>query len=166
MTEEYVSSGFYAAAVADPKVEVLSWQAVDGKGYFAADVKLRMPDGRRFEPDLILQIGDVVWLIEIKGRHSEALTDEAKLAELCGILGDAEVLRQVTVRSGYDVAGCSIATAVSYFNDDLAVDLAEPYDTATVGAPSGCYPGMKHVEWSAAEVELIDVPLSEVLAIL
>src|SRR3954469_9260746 len=104
MHEEYVSSGLYRAAAADPAIDVLSWQSVDGKGYFAADVKLRLPDKRRFEPDLVLLVhGEVLWLIEIKGRRSEAVADEAKLTELRAALGDRELLRQVSRRSGVQV---------------------------------------------------------------
>src|SRR4051812_1543942 len=118
MNEEYVSTGLYRAAAADPAIDVLSWQSVDGKGYFAADVKLRLPDQRRFEPDLVLRVAGCLWLVEAKGSHSEALSDEAKLAELVGVLGDREVLRQVEVRSGYPVRGSELALAVAFYGDD------------------------------------------------
>ena len=162
MNEEYVSGSLYRAAMADPAIEVLSWQSVDGKGYFAADIKLRLPDDRRVEPDLIIVVDGRLWLIEVKARHSEALADETKLAELLGLLGKDEILRQVRVRSGVDIPDMELVLAVAYYGDDVdssaegVSDLPEPGPT--------CVEGVVHVDWEALEPEVSAIGLSATLA--
>ncbi len=158
MNEEVVSAGLFRSGVADPEIEVLSWQSVDGKGYFAADIKLRLPDDRRAEPDLILLLDGQVWLIEVKGRHSEALSDEAKLADLLSALGDAEIARQVGLRSGTDVSGSEVVLAVAFAGDDL--------DESPVGEAQSevlCGDAVLHVDWEQLELAVLQAGLSSVL---
>lgn len=139
MTEEEVSVGLFAAATADEEIEVLSWQSIDGKNYFAFDIKLRLPTNERVEPDLILRT-DLLWLIEVKGLHSEALADETKLVRLLDSLGAEELLTQVYRRAGIlDGASIPVELSVAYGEDDLG------------GARHQCEPRVRHIDWALAE---------------
>lgn len=155
-----MSVAMYLAATDDATVDVLSWQSVNGKGYFAADVKLRLPDQRRFEPDLILRHAGVLWLIEVKGRHSEAIEDERKLAELLSALGTRAILRQVGARAGHDVSECALTLAVAYYGDDV-VAIA---DEGTVEAELGpCVPGIVHMDWDVLEPQVAEEGLGRTI---
>ncbi|HEU4904867.1 MAG TPA: hypothetical protein VFT19_01980 [Solirubrobacterales bacterium] len=155
MTEEQVSRALYEAAGGDPKVMILSWQGVDGKGYFASDIKLRLPDRHRIEPDLVLAADHRLWLVEIKGGHVEAVSDERKLAEAVVLLGEAEILRQVQARSGVDMENAELVIAVAYFGSDT--QSGEP------GHLAGCVEHVAHIDWRAAQGESSDLALSEFL---
>src|SRR5688500_18757380 len=108
MNEEQVSVGLFLAASEDPGITGLSWQSVDGKGYVAADVKFRLPDGQRVVPDLVVCDEAFVWLIEIKATHLAAISDEQKLVKLVTELGEAQVLSQLRRR----VSWATIPSAV------------------------------------------------------
>jgi hypothetical protein len=163
VNEEYVSGELYRAAVRDPAVRVVSWQSTDGKGYFAADVKLRLPDRRRLEPDLILDVAGRLWLIEVKTTHLEALEDEAKLEELVDVLGAPAVLRQIEVRSGHVLAGRELVLAVAFHRDEMP-EPSEPAEADAAALP--CLPHIVHIDWSVLEPEVADGALGETLAIL
>jgi hypothetical protein len=166
MTEEYVSGSLYRQATADPAIQVLSWQSVDGKGYFAADIKLRLLDQRRFEPDLIIHLDQRLWLIEVKGKHSEAVSDEIKLAELLGTLGEQEVLRQVRVRAGTDVSNSELVLAVAYYGDDLNEASQDESPIEEPGPFPRCVDGVLHIDWETIETEVADGSLSTTLRVL
>lgn len=148
MNEEYVSGALYRAAVDDPEVSVISWQSIDGKGYFAADVKLRLPDQRRFEPDLVLDVAGHLWLIEVKATHMAALADEVKLTELLGLLGESEIIRQVSVRSGRNLSGRELVLAVAFQDNDLPGLTEGPKENAP---ETTCIGGIVHVDWGTLE---------------
>ena len=138
MTEEEVSVALFMAATADGDIEVLSWQSVDGKNYFAFDIKLRLPHDQRVEPDLILR-SDALWLIEVKGLHSEAVTDEHKLTGLVAELGDDDVREQIYRRAGIlQGEPLDIHLAIAFSSDDLG------------GRGDSCVPDVHHIEWSQA----------------
>lgn len=149
-SEEAVSFAIFAAAMADTSLEVLSWQAVDGKGYFTADVKLRLPTGERMEPDLILADPEVVWLIEVKALHSETTSDEKKLARIPDELGEEQTLKLLSLHSGLDVTSRTLRLAVAYDVDDV-MDLR------------GCSPAVAHIEWQSASVIAEEQGLSSLL---
>lgn len=149
MTEEEVSLGLYRAANDDPLVSVVSWQGVNGKGYFAADVKIRLPDQRRVEPDLILTVDDLVWVIEIKDLHSQSVSDEIKLNTMVGLLGPEGVLDQIQLRSGISMRDKILILAVAFARDDVR--------------GSHCVPGVVHIDWSKHE-EAAQRSLSGLLA--
>lgn len=138
--EEDVSHDLFEAATADPSIEVLSWQACDGKGYFAADIKLRLPTGERYEPDLILCDTSTVWIIEVKATHSDALADETKLLRLLSELGAKKILSLISLHSGHTVVGHQIELCVAYDRDDL-------------GEQNGCE-DMLHLEWQTASATI------------
>lgn len=119
MNEEWLSERLFQEATSRDDVEVLSWQSVDGKGYFTADVKLRLSSGERMEPDLIVVRGDHLWLIEVKTRHSEAIDDEVKLVRLVDDLGEDEIRRQVAQRSRFKLENEAVGMAVAYVVDDV-----------------------------------------------
>lgn len=153
--EERVSRGLYEAAVADPKISVLSWQAVDGKGYFAADVKLRLPDSRRIEPDLVIALGQRLWLIEVKATHADAIEDEAKLAELVEVLGERETLRQVELRSGISLVDFSLELAVAYLGSGIPETGFSP--------TTRCIGSVIHIDWNSIEPKLAGSTLASCL---
>lgn len=138
MTEEEVSEQLFLAAERDPAAKVLTWQGVDGKGYFAADIRLRLPSGTRVEPDLILMTSGSMWLIEVKSRHSEAQADEGKLAALLEQLPASEIRRQIKRRSGQELARRAPRVAVVFFYDDVEGEGVEP----------NCRQHVAHVDWS------------------
>jgi hypothetical protein len=152
MSEEYVSSGLYKLALRDPDIDVLSWQSVDGKGYFAADVKIRLPDERRMEPDLILALAAELWVIEVKDLHSQARDDEAKLRAMVELLGSQGVLDQVSLRSGAPVTGKELVLAVAFAADDLAEGL--------------CPGDIVHIDWARDEALATADTLSRLLGAL
>lgn len=119
MNEEDLSAALFAEATAHAGIQVLSWQAIDGKGYFAADVKLRLKSGERMEPDLILATPTAVWLIEIKSQHSESLADEAKLLRLLNDVSPSSLLQQISLRSQVDVRNLRLHAAVAYVVEDV-----------------------------------------------
>jgi len=152
--EEKVSYGLFLAAEADESVTCLSWQSVDGKGYFTADIKLRLSTGQRMEPDLILLATGVLWLIEVKGRHFEALDDEAKLVRLVEDLGPQRIRDTVKLRTGTDLDSVVVRVAVAFDVDDLAT-------------PDGrCLDSVAHLEWPRIEQALLEQSLSWILAAL
>lgn len=150
MKEETVSLNFFQAASRDPALKVLSWQGVNGKGYFAADVKLRLRSGDRVEPDIIISSQDSLWLVEVKGSHVAALADETKLVALVRDLGTAEILDQVGRRSGVSVTGLSLVPAVAY-GDDSGPSLAT------------CDPEVVHLSWPRVHTEMLSAGLSGAL---
>jgi hypothetical protein len=154
MNEERLSTSLYEAALKDPAAQVLSWQGVDGKGYFAADVKLRLPDRRRIEPDLVIWANPRLWLIEIKARHSESLADERKLVELLELLDREEILRQVKARSRFSNPKAQPLPAVAFFEDDLA------------GRIESCVGCIVHIPWDEVEARAKSGSLGEALTVL
>jgi hypothetical protein len=120
MNEEEVSYELFKAAEADSDLVVLSWQAVNGKSYFTADVKLRLPTAERMEPDLIVADSNTVWMIEVKELHSEALLDEVKLRRLGEEMAPMEVLEQISLRSGTRVTEHTLVAGVAFDEDDLS----------------------------------------------
>jgi hypothetical protein len=139
MTEEEVSVALFSAASEDDDIEVLSWQSIDGKNYFAFDIKLRLPNSERMEPDLVVR-SDLLWLIEVKGLHSEAAEDEAKLVRLLDELGPEEVQAQIYRRAGiFDREVMEIELAVAFGEDDLR------------GSSDRCEPRVRHIDWFAAQ---------------
>jgi hypothetical protein len=138
MTEEDVSVGLFIAATADSGVDVLSWQSVDGKNYFAFDIKLRLPTNERLEPDLVLR-SETLWLIEVKGTHSEAVDDEAKLARLLDELGAAELRAQIYRRAGI------------LEPDDMPIELAIAFGKDDLGTDARCEPRVLHIAWMEAQ---------------
>lgn len=150
LSEEAVSRALFEAAIADGSLDVLSWQAVDGKGYFTADVKLRLPTGERLEPDLICADHATVWLIEVKARHSEALADEAKLARIPVELGMGPTLDLLSLHSGVNVNGHTPKLVVAY-------DLEDTHGSAQ------CNGSVGHLEWSAIAGIVAAEGLSSVL---
>jgi len=142
VTEEEVSVALFMAASRDDEIEVLSWQSIDGKNYFAFDIKLRLPTNERMEPDLILKSGSL-WLIEVKGLHSEAIDDEQKLVRLVRELGETQVVEQVYRRAGkLERDAPDIALAVAFGEDDLR------------GSSQRCEASVSHINWSIAPAEV------------
>jgi hypothetical protein len=139
VNEEQLSEALFWAAERDPGVTVISWQGVDGKGYFAADIKLRLPSGRRVEPDLILARGPALWLIEVKSAHSEALSDEAKLEALLEAVPAQALAEQIAARTGYTVVAATPVAAVAYHFDDVAAR-----------GVSACVEAVHHIDWHTA----------------
>ena len=137
MNEEELSELLFREASEDAALQVLSWQSVDGKGYFTADVKLRLSTGERMEPDLIVATGDKVWLVEVKSLHGQAIADEQKLARLEGDMEAAALLGQIRLRSQVDVGELELATAVAYVKDDVADS-------------SQCLAAVAHISWEDA----------------
>jgi hypothetical protein len=151
VTEEEVSVALFVAADEDDHVDVLSWQSIDGKNYFAFDIKLRLLTGERMEPDLVL-LTRVVWLIEVKGTHSEAISDEFKLVRLLDELGEQAVLEQISRRTGMtDFEQLDIEIAVAFGEDDLP------------GNRTSCEPAVHHVEWSKAHPKVSEQGLAQYL---
>ena len=128
MNEEEVSVELFRAATSDDAVEVLSWQSVNGKNYFAFDIKLRLSTNERIEPDLVLRTSRAVWLIEVKGTHAEAVEDESKLVSLVEDLGEEEILGQVYRRAAMDEAEPRplLLSVAFYENGPLATAACEP----------------------------------------
>lgn len=135
--EEEVSHALYMAAKEDDSLEVISWQAVNGKGYFTADIKLRLPSGDRAEPDLIVANSKVVWLIEVKALHSEAVADEVKLETLLDECSPESLLGLIRLHSGSDVANKRLIGAVAFGLDDLSDG-------------TRCRQSIVHITWPAA----------------
>ena len=151
MTEEEVSVALFIAAGEDDAVELLSWQSIDGKNYFAFDIKLRLPNNERMEPDLIVRSSGL-WLIEVKGLHSEALEDERKLVRLLEMLGTTEVREQVYRRAGTMATDSSQVELAVAFGDD---DLGEARDR--------CEGSVRHIDWSQARPAVARAGLSAYL---
>jgi hypothetical protein len=151
VNEEEVSYELFKAAEADSTLTVLSWQAVNGKGYFTADVKLRLPSGERMEPDLIVADTETVWAIEVKGLHSEALLDETKLRRLEQEMSSSEVLEQVSLRAGVEVTGHTLITGVAFDEDDLA-------------SSEQCEPSLVHICWTLHREEAATLGLRALLS--
>lgn len=152
MTEEEVSVALFMAATDDDEVEVLSWQSIDGKNYFAFDIKLRLPTNERMEPDLIVRTGSL-WVIEVKGLHSEAIDDERKLVRLVAELGEGEVIDQVYRRAGIlERDQPSIELAVAFGDDDLG------------GVGATCESDVRHIDWSLARARVERDGLARYLA--
>lgn len=151
MTEEEVSVEFFLAATSDSDVDVLCWQSVDGKNYFAFDIKLRLSTNERVEPDLILRTARAVWLIEVKGTHAEALDDEMKLVSLVEDLGEEEILAQIYRRAGVtDVEPRPLLLAVAYGDGGRELDAA-------------CESLVHHLCWPEVQQRLESVGLAAVL---
>jgi hypothetical protein len=138
MTEDEISQEMYLAALAEPDVEVLSWQGVGGKSYLTRDVRIRTAAGV-MAPDLILLVAKMtVWLIEIKGSHAESLADdEPKLRRLSTSLSDREIMDQVARRARVELsARCSMRLAVAYDRGHRI---------------SGCDPDVEHIPWEETQ---------------
>jgi hypothetical protein len=138
MNEEAVSVALFMAATSDNDVDVLSWQSVDGKNYFAFDIKLRLPTTARMEPDLVLQT-DTLWLIEVKGKHSEAIEDEVKLVRLFDELGEDAIRVQIYRRAGI------------VEHDQTPIELAVAFGEEDEVTYQRCEPRVRHIDWTNAE---------------
>ena len=134
LPEEDVSYALYKAAKEDKCLQVVSWQAVDGKSYFATDIKLRLPNGERAEPDLIIASSRLVWLIEVKSLHSESIADEIKLKTLLEGCSHESLLNLISLHSGIDVTKKMLEGCVAYSLDDTA-------------GPVQCSHLIGHIEW-------------------
>jgi hypothetical protein len=120
--EEAISAWLYDSAKRDNRLDVLSWQAIDGKGYFTADVKLRLPSGERLEPDLVLlQDKRVLWILEVKGDHKDALRDESKLTELIDLISLPSLIQQLSARTGFSLNLGVVRIGVA-FGDAWAIE--------------------------------------------
>ena len=150
MNEEQVSAALFLAAGADTRLSVLSWQSVDGKGYFAADVKLRLGDGRRVEPDLIVCDETYLWLIEVKATHFEALADEQKLGRVVAELGEDEIVAQVRRRARRATIPSLVVPVVAYALDNVLGEV-------------GCHSSVRHLDWGAVELATASSGLRSVL---
>ncbi|MDA8301719.1 MAG: hypothetical protein M0005_09275 [Actinomycetota bacterium] len=142
MTEEDLSLALFQAALHDPTITVLSWQAVDGKTYFTADVILRLPNDERVAPDLVILVCNrSVWLIEVKDSHRKALDDEAKLQRLVTELGTTEILSQISRRAVAHIQDCELRLAVA-FDEDLP------------SRDGACVPSVVHISWGYIREEV------------
>lgn len=151
MNEEQVSLALYLAAVDDLQLEVLSWQGVDGKGYFAADIKFRLQNGDRVEPDLILADQSVTWIIEVKPNHQRAIEDESKLIALRNALGDREIIEQIRRRT----RGLIIPETVIF---------VVAFDADNISNSSKCQSEVVHLPWSMIKSRVSENGLNSVLS--
>jgi hypothetical protein len=85
-------------------------------------------------PDLVLQLDSVIWIVEMKGSHSEALRDdEPKLDELRTGLSPTRLLELVELHGGHPVRpGVVPGYAVAYSAGEAGPD---------------CLPGIAHISW-------------------
>jgi len=137
MNEEELSIQLFKQASSEQGTEVLSWQGVDGKNYFARDIKFRLTSGERIEPDLIIRTSDQIWIIELKGSHAEALSDEVKLCHLKTHLGMDGIADQLKRHTSQPVNLSSIYLAVAY-------DANDPISAA-------CESSVVHISWEALQ---------------
>jgi hypothetical protein len=134
VTEDDVSREMYLAAVAAADLEVLSWQGVGGKSYFTYEISFRV-GLKRMLPDLVLLHGAALWIIEIKGTHTEsAVEDESKLQLLRSSMDDATIVQQVRL--------CVPALKRSDILPRFAVAFGSGSRLAS------CPPQIEHLPWS------------------
>jgi len=141
LDESALSVELFRLARDDSAVRLLSWQGVDGKGYFAADVRFKLPSGLRLEPDLIALSGQTVWLLELKVLHSESIADELKLELLRTELGDEQILAQLRTRTGVSLSDCAILLGIVYVEDDA------PY-------ADKCVAEVIHIHWTREAAQI------------
>lgn len=134
MREAEISVSLYGAAREDPEITVISWQGTGGKRYVTRKVVLRLPNGRRMLPDLVFELDDCIWIIEIKGSHAEALKeDEPKLDVLRTELPPARILELVELHGGHPV------------RSNVTPRYAAAYSKGEAGAL--CVPDVAHIPW-------------------
>jgi hypothetical protein len=150
MNEEEISVALFKAASNDPSLTVLSWQSVDGKGYFAFDVKIRTSDGKRLEPDLVASSFVALYLVEVKALHSEATADERKLVSIRNDLGDDEIADQVRRRTG----GLAIPRAIG---------LVVAFDQDDVPTAGYCEEEVAHLCWCVEQDQIAERGLAEIM---
>lgn len=91
--EAIASAALYDYFSSCPNSVVHSWHPPDSKAYFTHLLYIPQ-DGKRYHVDLIVQIGEILYLIEVKDCLANSYDDVAKLQQITHSFSTQELVRR------------------------------------------------------------------------